>query len=150
MIVGASNPHVIGFALVNASYGPPTPPDPEQINNGSLIEHRDLPPGNVKTTEQKEFHLSLNYFKDGEQYDPLSALKSCSKPKLLIYGTDDEFTEPQEVQKIFQVIPEPKMLHELHCEHDYRYHADMIEEVNTILGKFIKEFLEGTIQLPSV
>ncbi|OGK16134.1 hypothetical protein A2690_01710 [Candidatus Roizmanbacteria bacterium RIFCSPHIGHO2_01_FULL_39_12b] len=67
MIAGANNPSVIAFALVNASYGLPTPPDPEQVTNGFLAEHRDLPPGDVKTTKQKEFHLSLNYFKDGEQ-----------------------------------------------------------------------------------
>ncbi len=90
MIVGTSNPNVTELVMVNASYGPPSPPDPKKIQNGYLLEYRDLPPGDRKTEEQREFHLSLNYFKDGAQYDPVPALKSCTKPKLLIDSTNDE------------------------------------------------------------
>ncbi|OGK16135.1 hypothetical protein A2690_01715 [Candidatus Roizmanbacteria bacterium RIFCSPHIGHO2_01_FULL_39_12b] len=61
---------------------------------------------------------------------------------MLIYGTEDEYTEPQEVKKIFASIPESKMIHKLHCEHDYRYHADAIDEVDKVLGSFVNKYFE--------
>lgn len=140
MLVGTSNTSVIGFALINASYGPPTHPDPGKIKDGYLVEKRDIPPGDIRTPIKKEFQMSLNYFIDGKKYDPLPLLKLCTKPKLLIYGTHDEFTEPQEVKEIFETIPQPKMIYELHCEHDYRINSRTIKEVNIILVKFINTY----------
>ena len=36
MLAGTSNPVVEGFVLVNASYGPPTSPNPEKIQCASI------------------------------------------------------------------------------------------------------------------
>lgn len=140
MLVGTTNPSVNGLVMVNASYGPPSPPDQKKVQNGYLIEHRDIPPGDRKTEEQREFHLSLNYFTDGAQYDPIPGMKSCIKPKLLINAVDDEWNEPEEIRAIFDVIPEPKMLHEMEGKHDYRRDAKRIEEVNQVLGEFIQKY----------
>lgn len=140
MLVGTSNPNVAGFVVVNASYEPPSPPDPERIKDGVIIEHRDFPPGDTKTVEQKQFLLSANYFKDGEQYDPVPALQKCTKPKLLFYSTDDKFTEPEEVKAIYESLPEPKMIHELKTVHDYRYSVEAIEEVNQVMGLFLDKY----------
>lgn len=140
-IVGPSSPAVVGFVLVNASYGPPEPPRPEDLRDGTIVEFRDLPPGTSKTAEQKKFLLSTNYFKDGAKYDPLPALKACPKPKLLFYGTDDAFYDPEDVREIYSSLQEPKTLHELKTEHEYRYHPEVVEEVNKVMGRFIDSYL---------
>lgn len=129
-----------------ATYGEPTPPDQEAIKNGIKISYRDLPPGTSKTSKQKQFALPINYFKDGEKYTVVDVLKSCTKPKLLFYGTHDEFTSPEEVKKVFETIPEPKMIHELNTDHDYRYHPGIIKEVNEVVGQFLDTYL---VQLSS-
>jgi len=141
ILAGASNPAVIGFAPIMATYGEPTPPDPEAIRTGIKMSYRDMPPGTSKTTEQKEFALPISYFKDGEQYNVIDVLRTCTKPKLLFYGADDEFTKPERVKEVFNAIPEPKMLHELNSDHDYRYHPEIIEEVNEVVGQFLDSYL---------
>ena len=59
-----------------ATYGIPTPPDASR--NGVHMSYRDIPPGTSKTQKKKEFALPMNYFKDGEKYDPTPALKNSS------------------------------------------------------------------------
>jgi len=83
----------------------------------------------------------FNYFQDGQQYKPLISLKKCIKPKLLFSGTDDEFYTPKEIQEIYGAVPEPKILHELDSEYDYRYHPEFIDEVNEIAGQFLDKYL---------
>ena len=138
ILTGASNPAVIGFAPIMATYGEPSSPKPEDIQKGFQMSYRDLPPGISKTDEQKEFALPINYFKDGEKYNVLDALEKCTKPKLLFYGSRDTFTAPGKVKEV--KIPEPKMLHELDCGHDYRRYPEKIEEVNKILSEFLGKY----------
>ncbi|MDP2641628.1 MAG: alpha/beta fold hydrolase [Candidatus Yanofskybacteria bacterium] len=140
ILVGAANPTVIGIITIMASYGDPTPPSQEDIKAGFKVSFRDLPPGDVKTAEQKKFALPLTYFKDGERYNPISALKTCTKPKLLFYGTNDDFTTPERVKEVYDSIPEPKMIHELDSEHDYRYNPKVIREVNETVDQFIRTY----------
>lgn len=141
ILAGANNSRVVGFAPIMATYGEPTPPDPEAIKTGIKMSHRDLPPGTSKTSERKWFALPINYFKDGEKYNVVDVLKKCAKPKLLFYGTRDEFTKPERVKEVFEAIPEPKMLHELDTNHDYRYHPEVVEEVNKVVGDFIDKYI---------
>lgn len=138
MLAGTTNPNVRGFVAIMATYGIPTPPDATQ--NGVHMSYRDLPPGTSKTQKRKEFALPMNYFKDGEKYDPIPALKNCTKPKLLFYGTNDEFTKPERVKEIYESIPEPKMIHELNSDHDYRYHSEVVDEVNNVIGQFLDRY----------
>ncbi len=136
-ILASVNPHVIGIVLVLSSYEAPT--QPESAKDGIQMEYRDLPPGSVRTKEQRKFALPLNYFKDGEKYDPMTILKNCRKPKLLFSGTDDKYYTPKEIQEIYDTIPEPKMLHELNSDHSYRRHPEIIIEVNKVLDEFIQK-----------
>ena len=138
-ILASSNSHVIGIVLVMSSYEAPT--SPESIKDGVQIEYRDLPPGNMKTKERKKFALPQNYFKDGQQYNPLATLKKCTKPKLLFSGTKDEFYRPEEIQEIYEAIPEPKMIHELNSNHDYRYNHEIVEEVNKVIGQYLNTYM---------
>lgn len=141
ILAGASNPYVVGFAPIMATYGPADSPDPQDLRAGFKISYRDLPPGSVKTREQKKFDLPINFFKDSEQYDVIFALKNSKKPKLLFYGTRDEFTTPEKAKEVFGLIPEPKMLHEVDTDHDYRYNPQIIKRVNEVLGQFIDRYL---------
>lgn len=143
-LVGASNPHVLGFACIMANYGVQSSPSAEALKTGIQVSYRDLPPGTSKTSEQKEFALPIAYFKDGEQYVNVSSvLKKCNKPKILLYGTHDEFTNPEKVKDVYNDLPDPKMIHKLDTDHDYRYHPEIIEEVNEVVGQFLDNFVSS-------
>lgn len=141
MLVGASNPLVEGFILVNASYEPPSLPDPNSVRDDAVIESRDLPPGGYRTAKQRKFLLSMDYFRDSQRYDPLPLLRECTKPKLVFYSTDDQFIDPKDVERILEMVPEPKMAHELKCDHNYRYYPEIINEVNNVTGEFLDRYL---------
>lgn len=141
ILAGTSNPIVKVFAAVMATYGAPSSATPEAQKVGIEISYRDLPPGTHKTSKQKEFSLPMNYFIDGAKYHPAEDLAKCTKPKLLFYGTNDEFTTVERIKEVFETIPEPKILHELDTDHDYRYYPEVIEEVNKVVGEFIDKYL---------
>ncbi len=142
MLTSMSNTAIMGIILIMANYGTPTPPNEQAKQRGFDISYRDLPPGTSKTSEQKKFLLPISYWEDGQRYNPLQALKKCTKPKLLIYGTKDRFTSPEEVKQIYVNIPEPKMLIETKYEHNYRYDSKAIETVNNAIGKFLQKSLK--------
>lgn len=138
MLSCMQNPAINGIVLIMANYGTPTPP--RKQTEGFIVSHRDLPPGTSITKEQKHFRLPISYWKDGQKYNPIQALEKCTKPKILIYGTEDEFVSPEEVKSIFQKIPEPKMMSEVKSEHDYRRNKNAIQEVNKAIGKFLNQY----------
>ena len=104
------------------------------------MSYRDLPPGNMKTKEQKEFGLPLNYFEDGKQYNALPELENYTKPKLFFYGVNDDMNDPEDVRKAYEESAEPKEIHALNSDHDYRYHPEIIEEANQIISKFLDKY----------
>lgn len=140
-MLAASDPAVVGIVLVNAAYGNPSPPDPKKVENGILSEYRDLPPGDVRTKEQRRFNLPMSYFEDGAKHDPLGALTGFRGPKLLVHSSRDVFIHLDKVKTIYDNLLEPKMFLEIHCEHDYRLFPSEIESVNNALGKFINEYI---------
>lgn len=140
ILAGAQNPAVKAFVPIMSTYGTLPLLDEEAIKKGFKVSHRDLPPGTAKTTEQKEFVLPLRYFQDAQKYNVVDVLKQSTKPKLFFYGTDDEFTEQAQVKEVFKIIPGPKFIHELDTNHDYRYHQEIIEEVNKVLGDFLDKY----------
>lgn len=135
-----SNPSIIGVVSVMANFRIPAAPSQEDVQRGYKVEHRDIPPGNSKTDEQKVFNLPIFYWEDGKQYNTGQAIKTCTKPKLLVYGTKDEFTSPEEVKELYKTILEPKIIKELNCTHDYRYYPEAIEEVNKTVGQFLDKY----------
>lgn len=140
MLAGPKNPHVTNFIPIFSYYGAPSDPSDERVVYGKVMSYRDLPPGDIKTEEQKEFGLPLNYFEDGKQYDALSNLKNCTKPKLFFYGVEDDMNDPEDVKKAYEESAEPKMIHPLNSDHDYRYHPEIIEEVNKVVGLFLDKY----------
>jgi len=145
ILVGSDNPAVMGVVTIMASYGMPTPPTPEDIVKGFKVSLRTLPPGTKEIEKQIEFCLPISYFEDGSKYDVVDALKKVSKPKLIIYGDNDEFTDPEEAKEIYKTISEPRMVYALHSDHDYRYHVALIEEVNRIIRQFVDKYFPNRL-----
>ena len=139
MLAGPKNPHVTHMISVNSSYGGTI--DKKQPTPGELtVSYRDLPPGTTRTKEKKRFDLPWHYFEDSEKYNALEGLRACTKPKLFFYGTKDELTTEEIVRHMYDVANDPKMIHELDTEHDYRLHPEIIEEVNRVTGQFLDKY----------
>ncbi|HUD10404.1 MAG TPA: alpha/beta hydrolase [Candidatus Saccharimonadales bacterium] len=139
MLVGTTNPHVKLFVAAMALNGPTTVDLPTATGEVN-VSYRDIPPGTSRTSEQQKFELPFSYFEDQQQYDALEDLKKCTKPKLFFYGTKDVLSTPEQVQNMFEATAEPKEIHEVNSEHDYRLHADIMDEVNQTIGKFIEKY----------
>jgi hypothetical protein len=140
-LAGTKNPHVIGLILINPSLGTPSPPEDNALKNSLYTSYRDLPPGIKRTKGKKKFTMSLNYFKDGSQYNDAEVLKTCLKPKIIFYATKDEFITPKEVEEIYRMIPKPKELHQINCTHDYRLYPEIVKQINKEIGLFIQKYL---------
>jgi pimeloyl-ACP methyl ester carboxylesterase len=140
-MLSSANLAVCGLVLINAAYGSPTSPDPAKLEGGKLVEYRDLPPGKVRTAEQKRFDLPLSYFEDGSKHDPVTVLAAYKGPKLLVHAVGDEFVSVARVKEIFKRLSDPKILLEINGTHDYRLYPEEIEAVNTALGVFIDKYL---------
>lgn len=151
ILASMSNPNIVGIVPIMANYGAPTVPSEGAMQKGfkiSYSSYRDLPPGDSKTKEQREFALPIAYWEDGRRYNIVQSLRECTKPKLLIYGTQDEFTSPDEVRQLYATIPEPKMIKEVNCDHDYRYYPEAIKEVENEIGLFLDRYqISKTAQL---
>jgi pimeloyl-ACP methyl ester carboxylesterase len=139
-MLASPNPAVTGVVAIMASFGAPSPAPEEALRTGIDVHYRDLPPGTSKTAEKKKFAMPLNYFKDGQQYNPLATLQMFTKPKLLIYGDQDIFNTPAKVKEAYDLIPDPKMIHGVKSEHDYRLHPEVVEEINNTISEFLDEF----------
>lgn len=137
MLVGPTNPYVTHIIPIFSYHGAPDDPEPDRIENDALVSYRDLPPGTERTKEQKRFDLPLNYFKDGAQYNALEALKTYTKPKLFFYGTEDVMVGPEDVKEAFEQSAEPKAIHVIEAEHDYRHRPEAVTQVNEGIGNFL-------------
>ncbi len=109
----------------------------EYMDKGKNFSYRDSPPNDSEN--QVRFDLPFSYFEDAAQYDMAEDLSTCSKPKLFFYGTHDEIVTPEMVRQIYDKSAEPKQIHELQSDHDYRRHPVIIDEVNAVIGEFLVE-----------
>lgn len=144
MLAGPKNDNVTHMVSVNSAPGGPTTVDrakPGQIT----VSYRDLPPGTSRTPEaqRKRFDLPYSYFEDGDSYNALEGLANCTKPKLFFYGGKDDLTTPDEVKTMYNTAADPKVLHELNTDHDYRLHPEVMDEVNQVVGDFLKRFAQA-------
>ena len=132
MLAGVNNEYVTHIAAVMSHWGPSGRPDTEEDVH---VSTRDIPPGTARTDERKEFSLPMTYFDDLTDY---IGLDTCEKPKLLFAGSQDVLVTPEDVRETFDSAAEPKLFIELDSEHDYRLHAEIIDEVNMKVEAFIK------------
>lgn len=136
MLAGPNNPNVTHIIAVMSHAGPSTFEE-EDITDGIKISYRDMPPNDQEN--KKRFDLPVNYFIDAKKHDTLAGLKNCEKPKLFFFGTKDVLVSPEGIKETYNEVPEPKMIHELNTEHDYRLHKDMVDEVNKVTWEFLPQ-----------
>lgn len=136
MLAGPSNPKVTHVIAVMSHVGPSIFKE-EDVSDGIKISYRDMPLND--TENKKRFDLPVNYFKDASKHDILGGLKNYDKPKLFFYGTKDVLVNPEGVKETYKQVAEPKMIHELNTDHDYRLHKDMIDKVNKVTWEFLSQ-----------
>lgn len=135
------NEHVTHFvsAMGSYSYAPESyrrlPGEESWQSDGYKVEKRDVP-GSI-SNEIKIFNLPYAFYEDSAQYDMLEGLRHCAKPKLFIYGKRDVLVSPEVAKTAFREAASPKELHEVDSDHDYRFNADVINEVNSLIGSFL-------------
>ena len=141
ILAAMRNPLVTGFAAVFSSLradGTWEKEDQQWKETGYKINMRDLPPGGGE--EVKEFRLPFGFYEDQLQYSVTEDLPKSTKPKLFFLGTRDVLSTPESVKSLYALAGEPKELHELDSDHDYRFHQHLIDEVNTVLEEFLKKY----------
>lgn len=136
MLTGSENKYVTHIIAV-MSHTAPSEVDMNKVKDGIKLSYRDMPPND--TENKKRFDLPINYFEDAKKFDVLGAIKPCLKPKLFYYGTKDVLVVPEDVQETFREVSEPKFIHKLISEHDYRLRQDIVDEVNAKTWDFLQE-----------
>jgi len=134
MLAGINNTYVTHFVAIMSHYGPSEKP---QESSDIHISYRNVPPGTERTKEKKQFNLPMNYFDDSTPY---TGLETCTKPKLFFLGKKDDQVLPEDVRESYELAAEPKMIHVIDSEHDYRLHPEAVEEVNRTIGEFLDTF----------
>lgn len=136
MLVGPVNDCVTHIIAVMSNITP-SKLDPQDVTGDVKISYRDMPPNDREN--KKRFDLPVYYFEDAKKHNIFEGLKKCSKPKLLFYGSRDILVKPENVEVAYKIASDPKIIHELNSEHDYRYHEDIVQEVNDEVGKFLEK-----------
>lgn len=141
VIAGTQNPYIKGYVAIFPALETKDDIKPEDTKwkaEGFYLTKRSLPPGLGERT--KEFRLPYSFYEDQIKYYVTTEIKNCTKPKMLIKGTKDTIVPPEKVQKLFDQFSEPKELHAVDSNHDYWFYPEIIEEINTLLGKFIEKY----------
>lgn len=142
-LAGITNPDVIAFAAVMSTYtyNPDINTryrDEEWKTSGVKDSYRDLP---SDPNKNRLFKLPYSFVEDSMQYDMLDGLKQYIKPKLFFLGIHDAMIKPEVVRKAYGAAAEPKQLYELDSDHDYRWHPELINEVNRVVGDFLQRYV---------
>lgn len=141
MLAGTTNPKITAFAAaMSHSYSPnrKSKDDEKFEKEGVLVSFRELPPGTGEKV--KEFVLPYSFLEDQRKYDMEPDLRNSKIPKLFIAGKNDITVNPEDVRKVYEMAGEPKEFAELDSDHNYRFHIDLIEEVNKIVGEFLAKY----------
>lgn len=102
---------------------------------GMRTFYRDIPGDKDK---KKRFTLPYSFSIDAQKYDAPEILKKVTQPKLFIIGKHDITVTFEEAKETYDLAPQPKELHMLDSDHDYRHHPKLIKEVNGIIGKLLE------------
>lgn len=141
MMAGVKNTHITAFAAIMPSLskdGFLAKEDAEWKQKGYKISMRDLPPGGGP--EIKRFDLPYSFFEDELKYHLTEEMTQSTKPKLFILGKKDTLVLPSIVMQTYTSFAEPKELYELDSDHDYRLHENLIQELNIVIGDFLKRY----------
>jgi cephalosporin-C deacetylase-like acetyl esterase len=137
MLAGTQSEHVTHIVTVFSKTGPSRFNTPQKPGD-SVVEYRDTPPND--TEHQVKFTLPYSFFEDASHHDAGEAIKTCPKPKLFFAGTRDTILPPEVVRTVYNQAAEPKQLHELDSDHDYRHHPEIVEEVSQTVRHFLDTY----------
>jgi pimeloyl-ACP methyl ester carboxylesterase len=141
MFAGTANPYITAFTAIMSyayirNYKDAT--EEEWRKTGYVTSMRDLPPGGGPKI--KRFDLPYSFLEDQKKYAIGDNLSKSTKPKLFILGKRDVTVSPEKVRETYEMSARPKELYELDSDHDYRLHAELIEEVNKVVGDFLRRY----------
>lgn len=132
MLGALRNPYVNSFVAIMSQAGPSR--FDSEVVEGCTISMRDLPDDPSK---MKKFKLPLSYYNDARKFDLLPELGTCVKPKLFIFGTQDDIIKPEIVKAAYTASAEPKWIESVESGHDYRYDSHIIDQVNKKIFDFL-------------
>lgn len=89
---------------------------------------------------EERFDLPYSFLEDARRYDALEILGTLTKPKLFISGDEDTSVQPELIEEMFSASAEPKDIHMMRSDHDYRYNQKLIDEVNQQIALFIEKY----------
>ncbi len=140
-IAGTRNPYIVAYAAIMGRL--PEKEDIKQVDekwqrDGYHSTLRALPPGTGPRV--KEFRLPYAFYEDEITYYLTPEIRNCTKPKMLVLGKKDTIVLPEQVQKVYAALSEPKELHEVDSDHDYWLYPEIIDEINTLLGNFVEKY----------
>jgi pimeloyl-ACP methyl ester carboxylesterase len=142
ILSGLTNPFITSFASIFSSFTEGGYKDNSDITRwkekGYLLEKRDLPPGGGPKI--REFKLPYGFFEDQLRYDVAKDLEHSNKPKLFMLGKRDVLAVPEVIKQLYSITSDPKELYELDSDHNYRFHPELIEEVNKVVGDFLYKY----------
>ncbi len=104
-------------------------------SEGVRVSQRDLPDN---ADEKKTFRLPYSFVEDAGQYKALPGLAQSTIPKLFVAAKYDVAVEPALVQASYDAAAGPKEFLLFDSDHDYRRHPELIEQMNDVIGGFIK------------
>lgn len=140
IIAGSENPNIVAYAAIFSQL-----PDKEEIKDdlswkGKEYEtiFRALPPGTGPRV--KEFRLPYSFLEDQNTYFLTSEIKTCGKPKMMVWGKKDMIVPYEKVKQTFDALAAPKEIFFIDSNHDYWLYPEIIEEVNRLLGAFIEKY----------
>lgn len=135
MLGGTTIDQVTAFAAIMSNPSASVPPDEyAYVEKGVSESYRDEPFGDG----QRRFDLPASYFEDAAQYDMREDLAACAKPKLFIFGEQDVLVKSENVKAMYEAAADPKQLAGVSSEHDYRKHPEIIDEVNALIGDWLR------------
>lgn len=125
-------PAVTRFAAIMSNANPVTVPEGVSIHD--MIPHKRDVPG--RPGEKRAIDLPGNYLYDAAQYELLSGLGRCSKPKLFVYGSRDTEVLESHVRDTFDDAMGPKYLAGIDAAHVYCRQPELIDALNALLTTF--------------
>jgi len=139
---GVTNKYVSGFISIiskatRSSKKLDTSKSKKWKQLGYSLQIREAPMG---YSDSKTFKLPYSFLLDEVKYNMSDKLYSCKKPKLFFAMKNDPHTSLDTIQNYFNKCSNPKQLHILAPNtHNYHQHPKVIEEVNSVITKFLKD-----------
>lgn len=129
MMLAASRTDIDGFAAIMSNTDGSKPSAPGATEE--TVWRRD-----PHTDELVPIYFTPAFFRDALQFNAKSSLQIYDKPKLFIYGRDDDVVSPQVVIDAHAIAAKPKEIEAVDAPHDYHTEPEAVARVNDIVRDF--------------